>query len=90
MKEMHGIKVGNFFKFFVSIMVIFASLCNYGICEDGCKLISGKQELKMDVNPNVAYNVPLMIAQNAIEVAEAIFLECPETEISWFFYRAYA
>jgi len=49
----------------------------------GCNFVSGEQEIKIDMNPDVP---GLEIVTSAFEVVEAIVLECPEIELKWFFY----
>lgn len=71
-------------KILFGFLFLFACfMFSVGITEAGCKLISGKQEIKLDVD-NDAPGFELLTS--AYEIAEAIILDCPETEFQWFLY----
>ena len=74
---MRQIMILGFFILF-SLFIVFS-----GTAESGCNLISGKQEIKIDVNFDIS---GLEIATTALEIVEAVVLECPEMELKWFFY----
>jgi len=69
----------------IIILILAATFCNYKICEAACKLVSGKQEIKLDFFGKTG--IPnLDIALQALEVVEAIVMDCPETELKWFLF----